>query len=695
MHAILLVVIGIIVAVVGAPVSAFGQPLGWILEAEPPWNYGPTDRLIVFDLNSGSEVARFEAPLEVRYAAGAVTPDGQYYLLATSAGLARYRTRPVVFDRNIGPPGPVTDLSVAPSGTQVHVMGPHGRAVVDWRSGALIRVECCDTPDVYFTPEGSVRIDHVRSITNRVERVTAFSEPAGTRLWEHEIPYYPCGPGAAGRSYFALSCHDWDYWTIYLWNVSTGAEQNVDLVGLIAWHSDRLLISHRTPLGDATRLSSYDPQARTTRLIAERAGPGEEGPWSITVAPDDSFAVWQTRYYGGVSEARTAYDLIDLGSGTRLATAELSGFQEDFDISLEPVCELDVPAARAAPPEGGMVNIPVVPEPTCSAWSVAGQPGVLNPGRYVGPATIFVRTWPNTEAAAKSIPVRIGRQTVLITQPSGVPAAPVLEAAVSGNRVALSWMPAIGAGITAFIVRGAIAGGTVTDVLQLPAALRGWTSPSLPPGSYQVELLAANGAGRSPPSNRRAFSIGAPETPEPPSGLTASVADDRVGLSWTPASTSPAPAGFIVEASASGSPAFAPVARVDGPSFVATRVPAGTWDVRVRSATAGGVSEPSAAISVTTAPCMAAPGPPQAPWALWTAPAVSVRWSAPSTGSVEDYVIEVGSASGRADLAQLIVPSVRLTHTEQVSALVAFVRVRARNACGTGVPSGEVAVVIY
>jgi hypothetical protein len=58
-------------------------------------------------------------------------------------------------------------------------------------------------------------------------------------------------------------------------------------------------------------------------------------------------------------------------------------------------------------------------------------------------------------------------------------------------------------------------------------------------------------------------------------------------------------------------------------------------------------------------------------------------------------VIEVGSASGRADLGQLIVPSTRVTHTEQVSPLVAFVRVRARNVCGLSAPSAEIPIVVY
>jgi hypothetical protein len=209
-----------------------------------------------------------------------------------------------------------------------------------------------------------------------------------------------------------------------------------------------------------------------------------------------------------------------------------------------------------------------------------------------------------------------------------------------------------------------------------------------------VELVAANGAGRSGASNRRSFSIGLGGTPAPPTNLMANVADDRVALSWTPASTEPAAGGFVIEA-ASGAGAFAPVARSDAPSFVATRVPAGSWQVRVRATTAGGVSQPSDVVTVTTAPCSAPPGAPQLPWGLWTPPAVTLRWSPPSSGSVEDYVIEVGTASGRSDLGRLVVPGTRVAHTEQVSSLAAFARVRARNACGESAPSVEVPIILY
>ncbi len=359
-------------------------------------------------------------------------------------------------------------------------------------------------------------------------------------------------------------------------------------------------------------------------------------------------------------------------------------------------CPLQLPSVVAAPVEGGVISIPVVPEAACAEWSVPDQPAVLNPGPHVGAATLLVQTWANTLATERATTLSLRGRSVVITQPSGPPAAPRLEAIVGGDRVALSWTPAIGAGIGSFVVRGGPAGSLVTDVVELRAHLRTWTSPPLPPGSYQVEIVAANDAGRSVSSNSRSFSIGVGAPPEAPINLVATVADDRVALSWAPAPSGPAPAGFVIEAAAEGASSFEAVAHSDIPSFVATRVPAGSWQVRVRAATTGGRSQPSDVVSVMTARCAAPPGAPQLPWALWTPPAVTLGWSPPASGSVEDYVIEVGSAAGLADLGSLVVPGTQLSYTQEISARAAtYVRVRARNVCGESAPSAAVPIVLY
>jgi hypothetical protein len=66
---------------------------------------------------------------------------------------------------------------------------------------------------------------------------------------------------------------------------------------------------------------------------------------------------------------------------------------------------------------------------------------------------------------------------------------------------------------------------------------------------------------------------------------------------------------------------------------------------------------------------------------------------APAIGSVEEYVLEAGSAMGRSDLARVAI-SGRQTSLTQALPYGArmLVRVRARNACGQSQPSGELLV---
>jgi hypothetical protein len=42
-----------------------------------------------------------------------------------------------------------------------------------------------------------------------------------------------------------------------------------------------------------------------------------------------------------------------------------------------------------------------------------------------------------------------------------------------------------------------------------------------------------------------------------------------------------------------------------------------------------------------------------------------------------------------------VVTGARLSVTESVSSLAAFVRIRARNACGESAPSAEIPIVVY
>ena len=74
---------------------------------------------------------------------------------------------------------------------------------------------------------------------------------------------------------------------------------------------------------------------------------------------------------------------------------------------------------------------------------------------------------------------------------------------------------------------------------------------------------------------------------------------------------------------------------------------------------------------------------------------VTFAWSAPvSGGAPTEYVIEAGRAPGLTDLASLPTGNTAVGLTIGAPPGTYYVRIRARNACGTGSVSNEVEVVV-
>ena len=87
--------------------------------------------------------------------------------------------------------------------------------------------------------------------------------------------------------------------------------------------------------------------------------------------------------------------------------------------------------------------------------------------------------------------------------------------------------------------------------------------------------------------------------------------------------------------------------------------------------------------------------PPEAPTALTytkNGETVTGSWTAP-TGNQKPttYVIEVGSSSGLNDQGTFVVPATETSFGRPTPAGTYFVRVHARNECGTSGPSNEIA----
>jgi hypothetical protein len=198
------------------------------------------------------------------------------------------------------------------------------------------------------------------------------------------------------------------------------------------------------------------------------------------------------------------------------------------------------------------------------------------------------------------------------------------------------------------------------------------------PGPYSIQFLCVSGSCAAPPG--------------PPIGLTGAVSTYATSLSWTaPASGGP-PTSYVVEAgTTSGATNVVAYDMLStATTFMAPGIPNGTYFVRIRARNAAGTSAPSNEITITGGSGGCAPGPPGTLSVTVAGPNVTFQWGA-AAGGPTSYVLEAGTSPGSSNLVAF---DVGLTTQFAVTAPpgVYYVRVRARNACGSSAPSNEVTV---
>ena len=91
-----------------------------------------------------------------------------------------------------------------------------------------------------------------------------------------------------------------------------------------------------------------------------------------------------------------------------------------------------------------------------------------------------------------------------------------------------------------YLILAGIRGNALQEIASTSANELTWTSPLLTSGSYELEVVALNGTGTSPPSNRVSWSVGETTIPGPPTRFAATMTTrfDSRGL---PRRTAPPP----------------------------------------------------------------------------------------------------------------------------------------------------------
>jgi predicted phage tail protein len=270
--------------------------------------------------------------------------------------------------------------------------------------------------------------------------------------------------------------------------------------------------------------------------------------------------------------------------------------------------------------------------------------------------------------------------------PPGVPTG--VSAASTGSRVTLSWgPPGDGAAVGQYLVSVGTGPGAANIVSDAGVGNQLSVSGDLGPGRYFARVRAANTFAPGPFSSEIAFVVGGPDAPGNPSGLVVTWQGTVATFRWNQGVGA---ANYILEAGSTPGGSNLGAFNMGGATQYSVDVPVGTYYVRVRAANLGGVSGPSNELVVR------GPGAPARPGTLTatnTAAAVTLRWSAPSSGAqASGYVLEAGSGPGLANLAVVQLGN----QTTYVAAApppgTYYVRVRAINARGAGDASNEVIV---
>ena len=283
--------------------------------------------------------------------------------------------------------------------------------------------------------------------------------------------------------------------------------------------------------------------------------------------------------------------------------------------------------------------------------------------------------------------------TVPVSTSTTAPLRPVnVRASVSGTQVTVTWQrnPSGGAPTSYILYIGrTMWGSEVINGRSLGNVLS--ATLTLSTGSYYVRLRARNALGNSASSDPVLFRIGSQLSS--PTDLTANWSGTQTTLTWVASSAdSPetAPTDYVIEAGTAPGLADVAAVKVGEETTFSTDVPYGVYYVRVRAMNDHGDSNPTEELVV------AAPGSAQAPEALTTSgegTTVNLSWSPPADGSEPPlgYLIEAGSDPGLSDIAAIQVGNVT-SFTTQAPPGTYFVRVRAINSRGPGLPSNEIIV---
>jgi hypothetical protein len=162
-----------------------------------------------------------------------------------------------------------------------------------------------------------------------------------------------------------------------------------------------------------------------------------------------------------------------------------------------------------------------------------------------------------------------------------------------------------------------------------------------------------------------------------------------VSFAWGAAAGNPA--SYVLEAGTSSGASNLASVNLGSITQFTTPVPNGAYFVRVRARNACGLGPASNEVTLVVG-CSGPPGAPSDLTATVSGNVVMLSWPA-ATGQPTSYIVDVGTGPGLSNIGSLPVGN-QLAISGAAPPGTYFIRVRARNACGTSTPSIERAVTV-
>ncbi|MEI9941308.1 MAG: fibronectin type III domain-containing protein [Pseudomonadota bacterium] len=347
---------------------------------------------------------------------------------------------------------------------------------------------------------------------------------------------------------------------------------------------------------------------------------------------------------------------------------------------------------RIATPSGTTFDDAGLSSSTSYSYRVRAKDAASNLSGYSTTASATTTSGTTTEAAPS------GSDTQAPTIPAGFTAANI-----GSDKANLAWNPSSdNVGVTSYLIERC-AGSNCGNFVQIGTAVTTNYSDSGLAGSttYGYRVRATDAAGNKSDYSRQAAAITQPnsnpssdtQAPTTPAGLAAaSVASDKVNLSWNPSSDNVGVTAYAIErCTGSNCTAFAQIATTASTSFSDTGLSGSTtYGYRVRASDAAGNKSgySNGAAATTSATSTADTQAPTAPSGLTAtsiaSDKVNVSWSASTDNvGVASYSIERCAGSNCTSFTQIATTTGTTFGDAGLSASTAYgYRIRATDAAG-------------